>query len=149
MKWISSRDLLYSTVYACMLSCFSGVWLFVPHGLQRARLHCPWNSLGKNSGVGCHALLQGIFSTQGLNWDLPHWRWIHYCLSHQKSTRILEWVAYPFSRGSLDLGKKLGSPALQEGSWPSEPSGNLEVYIGAVPWKCVLPKNMYPKEQLA
>ena len=29
---------------------------------------CPWNSLGKNTGVGCHCLLQGIFLTQGLNW---------------------------------------------------------------------------------
>ena len=31
------------------------------------RLLCPWDSLGKNTGVGCHVLLQGIFSTQGLN----------------------------------------------------------------------------------
>ena len=30
-------------------------------------LECPWDSLGKNTGVGCHALLQGIFQTQGLN----------------------------------------------------------------------------------
>ena len=32
-----------------------------PHGLQPARLLCPWDSPGKNIGVGCHALLQGIF----------------------------------------------------------------------------------------
>ena len=38
-----------------------------PHGLQPAQLFCPWNFLGKNIGLGCHALLQGIFSTQGLN----------------------------------------------------------------------------------
>ena len=25
----------------------------------------PWNSLGQNTGVGCHALLQGLFPTQG------------------------------------------------------------------------------------
>ena len=36
-----------------------------PHGLQPARLLCPWNSPGKNSAVGCHFLLQGIFLTQG------------------------------------------------------------------------------------
>ena len=38
---------------------------------------CPWDSLGKNTGVGCHALLQGIFLTQGLNSHLScllHWR---------------------------------------------------------------------------
>ena len=37
------------------------------YGLQPTRLFCPWNSLGKNTRVGCHALLQGIFPTQGLN----------------------------------------------------------------------------------
>ena len=31
-----------------------------PHGLYPARLLCPWNSLGKNTGVGSHSLLQGI-----------------------------------------------------------------------------------------
>ena len=41
------------------------------------------NSSGKNSGVGCHALLQEIFPTQGSNPGLPHCRQILYCLSHQ------------------------------------------------------------------
>ena len=35
------------------------------HGLQPARLLCPWNSPGQNPGVGSHSLLQGIFPTQG------------------------------------------------------------------------------------
>ena len=47
-----------------------------PHGLQPARLLCPWNFPGKNIGVGCHALFQGIFLTQGLNPCLLHCRWI-------------------------------------------------------------------------
>jgi len=55
---------------------------------------------GKNTGEGYHALLQGIFPTQGVNPDLPHCRQILYRLSHQGSPRILEWVDYPFSRGS-------------------------------------------------
>ena len=38
-----------------------------PHGLQPARLLCPWDSPGKNIRVGCHALLQGTFLTEGLN----------------------------------------------------------------------------------
>ena len=39
-----------------------------------ARLLCPWNSPGKNTGVGCHFLLQGIFliKTQRSNWCLLH-----------------------------------------------------------------------------
>ena len=38
-----------------------------PYGQQPTRLLCPQDSLDKNSGVGFHALLQGIFPTQGLN----------------------------------------------------------------------------------
>ena len=37
------------------------------YGLQPTRLLCPWDSPGKNIGVGCCALLQGIFLTQGSN----------------------------------------------------------------------------------
>ena len=55
------------------------------YGLQLARLLCPWNSPDKNTGVGCHALLQGIFPTQRLNPGLPRCRRILYCLSHQGS----------------------------------------------------------------
>ena len=42
------------------------------HRLQPARLLCPGHSPGKNTGVGCHAFLQGIFLTQGLNPGLSH-----------------------------------------------------------------------------
>ena len=56
-----------------------------PYGLQANRLLCPWDSPGKNTGVGCHALLQGIFPTQGPNPDLPHCGQILDCLSHQGS----------------------------------------------------------------
>ena len=46
------------------------------------------NSPGKNIGLGCHALLQGIFPNQGSNPGLPHWRWIFYCLSHQGNVKF-------------------------------------------------------------
>ena len=49
-----------------------------PHGLYPAKLLCPWDSPGKNTVVGCHALLQGIFPTQGLNSGLWHRRQILY-----------------------------------------------------------------------
>ena len=58
------------------------------------------DSPGKNTGVGCLTLLQGIFPIQGSNQGLPHCRRILYCLSHQGSPRILEWVAYLFFRSS-------------------------------------------------
>ena len=47
------------------------------------------------SGLPCPP--PGILPTQGLNPGLPHHRWILYHLSHQRSLRILEWVACPFS----------------------------------------------------
>ena len=63
-------------------------------------LYSPWNSPGQNTGVGSLSLLQGIFPTQGSNPGLSHCRQILYQLSHKGNPRILEWVAYPFSRES-------------------------------------------------
>ena len=60
-----------------------------PYGLSPTRLLCPCDSPGKNSGVGCHALLQGIFLTQESNLRLLH---------------LLHWQA-----GSLPLAP-LGKP---------------------------------------
>ena len=80
---------------------------------------CSWpdssvhrDSPGKNTGVGCHALLQRIFPTQGLNPSLPYCRQILYCLRHQGSPGILEWGAYPFSRGFFQPKDWTGSPEL-------------------------------------
>ena len=46
-----------------------------------ARLLCPWDFPGKNTGVGCHFLLKGIFQTQGSNLSLLHCRQILYHLN--------------------------------------------------------------------
>ena len=54
-----------------------------PCGLQPTKLFCLWDSPGKNTGVGSHSLLQGIFPTQKSNPGLPYCRWICYWLSHQ------------------------------------------------------------------
>ena len=53
---------------------FSRVRLFATRGLEPTRLLRPWDSPGKNTGVGCRFLLQGIFPTQGSNPGLPHCR---------------------------------------------------------------------------
>ena len=57
-----------------------------PHGLQPTRLLCPWNSPGKNTGVGCHAVLQGIFLTQGSNPGLL------YCKQIQESSYVAAFI---------------------------------------------------------
>ena len=71
---------------------FDSLW---PHGL-----YSPWNSPGQNNGVGSLSLLQGIFRSQESNPGLLHCRQILYQLSHKGNPGILEWVPYPFSRGS-------------------------------------------------
>ena len=66
-----------------------------PHGL-----YSPWSSPGQNTGVGSLSLLQQILPTQGSNPGFLQWGRILYQLIHKGSPRILEWVAYPFSRPS-------------------------------------------------
>ena len=55
----------YVPVCVCYIS--TGVSDFATPWTLTARLVCPWDSPGKNAGVGGHALLQGIFPTQGSN----------------------------------------------------------------------------------
>ena len=60
-----------------MLSLFSHAPLLGTPWIVAARLLCPWDSPGKNTGVGNHALLQGVFPTQGSNprlLALLHWQ---------------------------------------------------------------------------
>ena len=57
----------------------------VSNSLWSHVLYSPWNSLGQNTGVGSHSLLQGIFPTQGLNPGLPHCGQILYQLSRKGS----------------------------------------------------------------
>ena len=89
-------------------------------------VYSPWNSPSQNTGVSSLSLLQGIFPTQGSNPGFLHGRQILYQLSHKGSSRILEWVAYPFSVDLPDPGIKPGSPALQADSLPSESQGKLK-----------------------
>ena len=72
-----------------------------PHGLWPARLLCSWDSSGKNTGVSSHSIFQGLFPIQGSNPGLPPCRQILYQLSHKGSSRMLKWVADPFSRASF------------------------------------------------
>ena len=70
-------------VVICVCVCgqsLSPVGLFVT--LWATRLLCLWDSPGKNTGVGCHFLLQGIFPTQGSNLHLLHCQADSLPLSH-------------------------------------------------------------------
>ena len=74
-------------VCVCVWEVAQSCLILWPHGLQPTRLLWPWDSPGKNTGVGFHFLVQGIFLTQGLNPGLPHCRQTLYRLSHQGSPR--------------------------------------------------------------
>ena len=101
------------------------------------------DSPGKSTGAGCHALLQGIFPTQGLNPGLLNSWWILYHLSHQQSPRILEWAAFPFSRGSSQSRNQTGVSCTAGGFFyqlqptpvflPGKPCGQRSM-VGYSPW---------------
>ena len=97
------------------LICISESLSVVSNSLRPHGIYSPWNSPGQNTGVGSLSLLQGIFPTQGLNPSLPHCRQSLYCLSHQGSPRILEWVAYPFSRESSQPRNQTGVSCIAGG----------------------------------
>ena len=71
-------------------------------------LLCPWDSPGKNTGVGCHFFLQEIFSTPGLNLGLPHCKQTLYRLSHQGSSEAntILWSNFPSIKNKYVWKKK-------------------------------------------
>ena len=92
-KWIIKVMYSYSESASEIHSVLSDS--LQPHGI-----YSPWNSPGQNAGVGSLSLLHRIFPTQGLKPGFPHCRRFLYQLSHKRSPRILELVAYPFSNRS-------------------------------------------------
>ena len=68
---------------------------------------CP-NSPGQSTGVGSHSFLLGSSQPRDLTLVSCVGRWILYQLSPKGSPRILEWVAYPFSRGFSQTRNRTG-----------------------------------------
>ena len=78
------------------------------HGLELVRLLCPWDSPGKNTGVGCHAF-QGIFLTLGLKLSLRQILYCRWILYHQTPGKPSEFLS--FRRAELqDWGRVCGCP---------------------------------------
>ena len=112
-----------------------------------------WNSPGQNTGVGSLSLLLGIFPTQGSNQDLLHYRQILYQLSHKGSPRILEWVAFPFSRASSQprdwtqvsriAGRFFTSWATREGPVSLQSHNHIHLHVGLL-YPRVLPLQIQP-----
>ena len=94
---------LHDTVMmdACMHVCSPVSNSLLPHGLQPARLLCPWNFPGKSTEVGSHFFLQGIFPTQGSNpWILAFllWQACSLPLSHLGPTLMISSWLYHLQR---------------------------------------------------
>ena len=83
-----------------------------PHGPQPARLLCPWDYPGKNIGVGCQALLQAIFPTQGSNLHLL-------CLRHC-GQNLYHWATREALRKI-----SLGVPPLEKRKWNDSICGRV------------------------
>ena len=99
------------------------------------RLLHPWDSPGRNTGVGCHFLLQGIFPTQGLNLGLLHCRQMLYHLSHQGSPcNVCNLPQIIFLSSSWDflayLGRKSFSQHKCSFFWDKDIYFNLFILIG-------------------
>jgi len=97
-----------------------------PHGLP-ARLLCPWDSPGKNTGVGCHFLLQGIFPTQGSNLCLLHW---------QPGSYSLSLLGSPL-QGKQCLGA-LGLNSVLEGNLAGKGERDRDRYTESTVCKCAI-----------
>ena len=98
------------------------------NSLRPNGLYSPWNSLGQNTGVGSLFLLQETFPTQGSIPGLPHCRRILYHLSYQERPGILEWVAYPFSRGSCQSREQTQVSCVAGGFFTSWATGEAPLY---------------------
>ena len=73
-------------LHVYVLSRFGHVQLLWPHGPQPAKFLCPGNFPGKNTRVGCHALLQGILPTR----DRTHISYVSCIIGRFFTTRPLE-----------------------------------------------------------
>ena len=81
---LGQREQSTEDCFVCCSLTSNSLW---PHGLWLTKLLYPWESLGKNTWVGCQFLLQCIFPTQWLNLGLLHCKQTLYHLSHQESPK--------------------------------------------------------------
>ena len=86
---INTSSVIWVTIFDVVVELHSHVWLFVTAWSVACQSPLSWIFPGKNSGVGCHFLLQGIFPTQGLNPCLLHWQVDSLPLSHLGSPSLI------------------------------------------------------------
>ena len=110
------------------------------HGLSPARFLCPWDFPGKNTGVGCHFLLQGIFPAQEWNPHLFHWQADSLPLSHLESPLYLPHLAhcatgFPLSRRCWSSKKLKTEPWISTLNSNSSAGWEGGTWLGLFPWE--------------
>ena len=131
-----------------------------PYGQQPTKLLLPWGSLGKNTGVGCYFLVQGIFPSQYLNTCLLHCSWILYhsptwkalwSLSVQFSCSVMSNSLRPHESQHARPPCLSPSPRVHSDSHPSSPWCHPAISSWVVPFSCAqsLPASeSFPMSQL-
>ena len=90
-----------------------------PHGLEPGRILCSWNFPGKNTGVDCQFLLQGIFLTQETNPHLESPTLVGRFFYHRTTCEVT-CVISPCSSGSESVSCSVVSDSLRaHGLWPT------------------------------
>ena len=124
LKWYRVQSQVGSCLESDSVNCSVVSNSAIAWTVAPTRVLCPWNSPGKNTGVGSHSFLQRIFLTQGLHPDLLHCRWNLYRLSSVENTLnccegpVLPWVR---SRPIWTLGSSFVS-------WEDQASLSLAGY---------------------
>ena len=95
-RYIDFPQIIKTTLSCCCVNHSVMSDSLRPHGLQPTRLLRPWDFSGKDTGVGCHVLLQGIFLTQGQNPGLLHCRRILYHMSTREAHIIQQFHFWKF-----------------------------------------------------
>ena len=123
---IMSQD--KSVFLSCILSCSvvsDSLW---PHGLKPARPLCPCGFSRQDYWSGWPCPPPGHLANPGIKHTSPHYRQILFHLCHQWSPRILEWVAYPSSKGSSWPKNRTGVSCIAGGfftSWATRDAQSL------------------------
>ena len=119
LGWATAWGLEYETWGSLLPHCGSFISdSLQPCCLHPARLLCPWDSPGKNTGVGCHFLLQGVFLTQGLNLCLLHRQILYHWATREASfcalgegidqTELASPFGYCIRKGDQDTPRRAG-----------------------------------------
>ena len=104
-----------------------------PHGLSPTRLLCPWNYPGKNIGMCCHFLLQGISPIQGSNLGLLNCREVLYSLSHKGSPRVHRFTKNGQTSSTAILHGVQSLLNTKSFSWQFSQTGKSSEYSAGVP----------------